>query len=112
MNRPDSKVTKQEFIAAVAYSLISIEATSVKTIAYQYHGFIDAFSFDIAKNKEDYNTFLLREFISFSRVDDLDSLLEEIQQKINDVSKIEDGPVEKMVNIRIPESKAKEMGVA
>lgn len=94
-------------------ALIELEQNSVKAVAIEYSTSCDMFYFSICKNKMD-RSYLMPcgLFYVFSdNTGDYSRDVEAALKSIDEASLIPDGLVEKVLEFRIPESKAKELGL-
>jgi hypothetical protein len=103
---------KRKVIHELIDRLLDVEETSKKRVSIYYHGFCESFSFSICRNKLAIHDDLLKaRAIYFSNPILNDLNIDEILAQINEVSLIEDVPEEKQVDIKISESKARELGL-
>lgn len=106
---------KSQFIFAVTQALEEATKNSVKVFWVEYSGHVNKMSFAVAKSKEAYmHRVTSEDFIrlDWDSAEDAEKELARILRKISDIATIPDEPVEEMVTVQIPKSKAKEMGVA
>jgi hypothetical protein len=103
-----------QFIFAITNALDEMAANSAKIYFIDYYGHTNNLYVSIRANREAYQTklyerqFYLQEFSP----EDFEKKLAATLREISEIAALPDAPVEKMVTVQLPLSKAKEMGVA
>jgi hypothetical protein len=100
-------MNNRELLHALLDKLLDIQESSSKVVFFSYSGHTNTIDYQVCKNRLAYDVKFAYSFcVSVSE----DSVNKAITQ-IAGASMIEDEPVEKMVEVKLSESKAKELGL-
>jgi hypothetical protein len=105
-------MNKRELIHALVDRLLDLEASSNKMISFNYSH--HSMSFYVARNHLAYRDWLTKTSVHVFFSDDSGRTATQFigaLDEINRVASLPDSPVEKMVDVQLPESKAKELGL-